>query len=168
MKRSTIFPIVVLTPILLWFFVFVSYPLIYSIYSSFFLWIPEKPFGSTFVGISNYIKLFTIDPTFMISLKNTLIYVALKTSVVVVIGIIIAMLLKQVRRLQRFYIYLIFLPFLCLPSAIGVLFTYLYQPTFGLFNSILQFIGLPSQGFLSNPSQALYCVIAVDIIDCLD
>lgn len=163
MKRSKIFPLVVLVPILLLVCVFVLYPLGYSIYSSFFLWRPESPSQSIFIGMGNYIKLFTDDPRFMISLKNTAIYVSIKTIIVVFVGIGIALILNKVHRLQKVYIFFIFLPFLCLPAAIGVLFKYFYQPTFGIINQLLNSVGLPSQSFLSSSTQALYSVIAVDI-----
>jgi ABC-type sugar transport system permease subunit len=109
------------------------------------------------------VKFFTTDPRFKTALLNTFAYVAIKTSFTVTIGILIALLLNQVGRLQRLYIYFLFLPVLCSASAIGILFLYLYQPTFGLLNTLLRMVGLPPQCFIINPKQALYCVVAADI-----
>lgn len=163
MKKHRGFLLSVLIPILIFYGLFIWYPLFYSIWASLHLWVPENPFGSIFVGLSNYIKLFTTDPRFIKALSNTIIYVALKTGVAVVIGVIIALLLDQIKRMQRLYIYLIFLPVLCSATAIGILFLYFYQPTFGLFNTILGMIGLPTQKFLTDAKQALFCVAAADI-----
>ena len=163
MKKHRAFLLSVLVPILIWVAIFVIYPLLYSLWASLHLWIPEKPFGSVFVGLSNYIKLFTIDPRFKTALFNTMIYVAVKTGFVIPIGIIIALILNKVKRLQRLYIYLIFAPVICSIPAVGVLFVYLYQPTFGLFNTILKIFNLPMQGFLADAKQALFCVVGADI-----
>jgi multiple sugar transport system permease protein len=163
MNKSRGFIILALTPIIIYFGLFILYPLLYSFYASFHLWVPENPFTSKFIGISNYIKLFTTDPRFIKAFSNTMIYVALKTISVIIIGMILALILDNVRRFQRLYIYLIFLPVLCSASAIGLLFLYLYQPAFGLFNVILSGIGLQPQPFLSDARQALFCVIAADI-----
>lgn len=163
MKKHRVFLLSVLVPILIWYALFIVYPLFYSLWASLHLWIPENPFGSVFVGLSNYIKLFTTDPRFKTAFLNTIIYVAIKTGIVITIGIIIALFLNQVKKMQRLYIYLIFVPVLCSIPAVGVLFVYLYQPTFGLFNTILEIINLPAQGFLADSRQALFCVVAVDI-----
>ena len=161
--RKKSFPIFVLTPVLVWYSIFIFYPLLYSAWASLHLWVPEKPWSSVFIGMNNYIKLFTDDPKFALSIKNTFMYVGIKTVAVVVIGIAIALLLNQISKLQRYFIFSIFLPFLCPAAAIGILFLYFYQPTFGLFNSILNFLNIPSQGFLSSARQAIYCVIATDV-----
>lgn len=161
--RKNLFPLFVLVPVLIWIGIFIFYPLLYSIWASLHLWIPEKPWSSVFVGLNNYIKLFSSDPKFIVSIKNTFIYVGIKTAAVVVIGIAIALLLNQAAKIQKYFIYSVFLPFLCPAAAIGILFLYFYQPTFGLFNSILNFLHIPTQGFLSNSAQAIYCVIAADV-----
>ncbi|MCL4418039.1 MAG: sugar ABC transporter permease [Actinobacteria bacterium] len=163
MKKHKIFVTLVLAPILIWFSVFVLYPILYEAFASLHLWVPSKPFGSVFVGLSNYIQLFTKDERFQISMINTLKYVAIKTVFAIAISFFISLILEKVKKLQKLYIYLIFLPILCSATAIGILFMYLYQPRFGLFNEILKNLGIPGQGFLTDPKQALYCVIAADI-----
>jgi len=162
-KRKVFFPVAVIIPIMGWYILFIFYPVIYALYTSFFLWIPENPAVSPFVGLKNYVELFTIDPRFKIALINTIVYVSLKTIIVVPVGLILALLLDKTPIGRRFYIFCIFLPALCSATAIGILFTYLYQPRFGFFNHMLTKISLPSQGFLSSSKQALYCVLATDI-----
>jgi ABC-type sugar transport system permease subunit len=160
--KQVLFPIIVLTPIIVLYVLFVYYPLGYSIWSSLHLWIIENPSESTFVGLRHYIELFTKDHRFQKAFTNTLIYVSLKTIIVIPIGLLFASLLAQLRRGNKIYIFAVFLPALCTPAAIGVLFNYLYQTRFGLFNYILEILRLQPQPFLSSPKQALYCVISVD------
>jgi ABC-type sugar transport system permease subunit len=157
-----LFPIAVLLPISAWYVIFLYYPTLYSLWASLHLWVAENPSKSTFIGLTNYVALFTTDPRFQKALVNTFLYVALKAVIVVPIGMIIALLLEKLRHGTKLYVFAIFLPALCSATAIGILFNYLYQPSFGLFNAILKRLSLPSQPFLSSAAQAIYCVIITD------
>jgi ABC-type sugar transport system permease subunit len=161
-KHKYLFPIAVLSPILVWYLLFMFYPLFYSLFASLHLWVAENPSTSTFIGLRNYVELFTIDPRFKKALSNTLIYVGLKVAIVVPIGLFIATLFEHLKKGHRIYIFAVFLPALCSATAIGIFFTYLFQPSFGLFNEILIKIGIDPQPFLSSSKQALYCVILTD------
>lgn len=161
-NRKYLFPFVVLVPILIWYALFMYYPMGYSIWSSLHLWVAENPSKSTFVGFKNYLDMFTTDPRFKKALVNTFLYMVLKTAIVIPLGILIASLLEKLKRGQRIYIFAVFLPALCSATAIGILFTYLYQPRFGMFNEILKRIGLHPQPFLSSSKQAIFCVILTD------
>jgi ABC-type sugar transport system permease subunit len=161
-KRKYLFPFLVLTPIVAWYALFMYYPMGYSIWTSLHLWIAENPGKSTFVGLKNYVDLFTIDPRFKKAFLNTFIYVITKSAVVVPVGLLLASLLEHLKKGQKIYIFAVFFPALCSATAIGILFTYLYQPRFGLFNAILHRIGLKTQPLLSSPTQAIFCVIFTD------
>ncbi len=156
------FPWLVLLPALCWFVLFVAYPSFYSLTSSFFLWFVQNPFASKFVGFKNYVELFR-DPRFITAVRNTFVYAVLKTGLVALLGVILAKTVFALKHGSRFYMFSIFLPSLCSATAVGLFFTYLYQPQFGLFNFLLTRLGFPRQGFLNNPQQAIYCVIFTDI-----
>jgi ABC-type sugar transport system permease subunit len=156
------FPWLVLIPALVWFILFVAYPFGYSIVSSFFLWFVQNPASSKFVGLKNYFDIFK-DPRFITALRNTLLYALLKTGLVVFIGVLLAKTLFAIKFGSRGYMFSIFLPSLCSAVAIGLFFTYLYQPQFGLFNALLSKIGISRQGFLNSPQQAIYCVIFTEV-----
>jgi multiple sugar transport system permease protein len=161
-RAKYLFPLAVLVPIAAWYGIFLYYPTVYSLWASLHLWVAENPSQSTFVGLKNYADLFLTDPRFMKGLLNTFIYVATKAAIVIPVGMIIGLLLEKLRRGTKAYVFAIFLPALCSATAIGILFNYLYQPSFGLFNTILKRIGLSAQPFLSSPVQALFCVIFTD------
>ena len=156
------FPWLVLIPALFWFILFVAYPFGYSVVSSFFLWFVQNPASSKFVGLKNYFDIFK-DPRFITALRNTMLYALLKTGMVVFIGVLLAKVLFAIKYGGRGYMFSIFLPSLCSAVAIGLFFTYLYQPQFGLFNVLLSKIGISKQGFLNSPQQAIYCVIFTEI-----
>lgn len=161
-RNRYLFPVAILLPIAAWYVIFLYYPTAYSLWASLHLWVAENPSKSTFIGLKNYVTLFTTDPRFQKALVNTFVYVITKAAIVVPIGMIIALLLEKLRRGTKVYVFAIFLPALCSATAIGILFNYLYQPTFGLFNAILKRLALPPQPFLTSAAQAIYCVILTD------
>jgi multiple sugar transport system permease protein len=161
-RSRYLFPAAVLLPIAAWYVIFLYYPTAYSLWASLHLWVAENPSKSTFIGLKNYVALFTTDPRFQKALVNTFVYVITKVAIVVPIGMIIALLLEKLRHGTKVYVFAIFLPALCSATAIGILFNYLYQPSFGLFNAILKRLALPTQPFLTSAAQAIYCVILTD------
>ena len=98
-----------LTPSLLAFGVFMFYPMVYTIYLSFFDWNMVKP-TKTFVGLANYIALFT-DPNTLKILKNTLLYIAILLVVNLIIPYILSFILSVIiKKGQGFYKATFFLP----------------------------------------------------------
>ncbi|MGQ9629549.1 MAG: carbohydrate ABC transporter permease [bacterium] len=160
--KSKYFPWMILVPILLWYLLFVFWPVVNSVRTSFYEWNTIDPEQSPMVGWRNYGELFG-DSTFIVSLKNTFIYVAMKTLLSIPISLAIAVLLMKIGRGRDGFVFVIFLPAVCAVAAMSVLFMWLYQPTFGLFNAILKALRLPPQGFLSNPRQAIFAIAATDI-----
>ena len=108
----TWFPYVVLAPMMLWFAIFILYPVVYSLWTSLHLWTPALGAASPFVGFKNYIDLFTIDPFFMTALKNTLRYGLVVTAVVVPLGYFLAFGLRQIKHVSNAYTFVYFLPYL--------------------------------------------------------
>ncbi|MCX6090995.1 MAG: sugar ABC transporter permease [Candidatus Atribacteria bacterium] len=159
---TRLFPWLVLVPALVWFALFVAYPFGYSLVSSFYLWFVQNPAASKFVGLKNYFDIFH-DPRFLTAIRNTFLYAGLKTGLVVFLGILLAKILFAIKFGGRMYMFSIFLPSLCSAVAIGLFFTYLYQPQFGLINLLLSKIGIDRQGFLNSPQQAIFCVIFTEI-----
>jgi multiple sugar transport system permease protein len=58
---------------------------------------------------------------------------------------------------------LVFVPFVVSAAAQGVLFSFVLDPEFGVANSVLHKVGLPAQGFFSDPGQALYLLVAISL-----
>ena len=159
----TWFPYIVLAPMLLWFVVFTLYPVLYSLWTSLHLWTPEVGLASPFVGLKNYVDLFTIDPFFKTAFKNTVLYGLFVTAVVVPTGYFLAYCLRQIRFFNNGYTFLYFLPYLMPASIIGILFGFFYQPIFGTVNYMLGQIGLPKPGWLLDPKLAIWTVATVEI-----
>ena len=58
---------------------------------------------------------------------------------------------------------IILIPMLLIPVAAATLWRFMYHPSFGLVNKLLNLIGLPAKNWLSDPGTALYAVIFTDI-----
>ena len=87
-RMSKVWPYLFCAPFLVAYFLFIMFPTIYSFYLSFFSWNGVKE--RLFVGIQNYVTLFTKDPMFLKSLGNTAILMGLSTPITVALGLILA------------------------------------------------------------------------------
>lgn len=138
--RTGKWPYLFCLPFLAAYFAFSLFPMLYSLQLSFFDWngISEK----VFVGIQNYVNLFTKDPLFFISLKNTIILMAFSTPITVILGLAVAYLLFDISRGKRFYQTVNFFPYITTPVAIGFIFSYLFDWQSGYINKLLTAAGI--------------------------
>jgi len=114
----------------------------------------------SWVGLANYKALFH-DPAFVASVRHTLVYTALFVPLSVAGALLVAWALNRKLRGVRFYRLAIFVPVVTSTVATGIIFLWLLDPVFGLVNFFLGKLGLPQQGFLQDPNQALYCIVAM-------
>ncbi len=119
-------------------------------------------FDATFIGLDNYVT-FLNDPSLKSGLVNTIIYAVLTSGLKTVISLPLAMLLTSNIRFKEFYRSITFFPVLVSTVAVGITFSMLMQPSRGLINTALGFIGLPQPDWLGNPDLALYSVALVDV-----
>lgn len=116
-----------------------------------------------FIGLDNYATLFA-DTDFWVSLGNTLFFVVIGVPTIVVVSLLIALGLNQsssrfFRALRSFY----FLPAITAIVAISLIWGYLYNSQFGLLNSLLRGLGLPTVPWLSDPFVSKLSVALVAI-----
>ena len=140
-------------------------PLIYSIVLSLFQWgitdinNPDKPF----VGLDNYVKLFT-DPTVLIALRNTAVYVVASVGIELALGFVIASALFEMTKGRKLANSLILLPMIVAPVITALLWRYLLDPQFGLIAQIAIAFGADHGiDFFGSPQLALPALIMVDI-----
>ena len=153
-----------LAPACLMTLVYVLYPILYTIYLSFFNW--DGMTQPQFVGLANYIELLHA-PTFYTALKNNLIWL-LMFLLAPPMGLAIALYLNQKVRGMRVIKSLFFAPFVLSGVVVGLIFSWFYDPSFGLL-SLLMGQGLPVLGdaryvtfgivFAALWPQTAYCMI---------
>ncbi len=146
-------------PAALVFGVFFLAPTALSFYFSMTRW---TLFEVTFIGFDNYVT-FISDPMLTTGLRNTIIYAVLTSGLKVIIALPLAVLLTSNIRLKGLLRSIIFFPVLVSTIAVGITFSALMQPSVGLINITLGFLGLPQPDWLGNPGLALYSVALVDV-----
>ena len=114
------------------------------------------------VGVANYRALLH-DPAFAASVRHTLLYTVIFVPLSVAGAMLVAWALNRKLHGVRFYRLAVFVPVVTSTVATGIIFLWLLDPVFGLVNFFLSKVGIPAQGFLSNPNQALYCIVAMTI-----
>ena len=150
-------------PFLIAYFLFSLYPMLYSLELSFFDW---NGIGTkTFIGFKNYINLFTKDPLFFKSLKNTIILMAFSTPITVFLGLTVAYLLFDIGRGKRLYQTVNFFPYITTPVAIGFIFSYLFDWQSGYVNKILVWLGILDEPFFWLGSETASKVLIVVMVE---
>jgi len=114
------------------------------------------------VGIANYIRMFTNDPQFTTSLKVTFIYVGVSVPILLTVALLLAMLLNRGLRGLGFYRTLFYIPTLLGSSvAIAVLWRQVFS-TGGIVNSVLSWFGIHGPSWLGDPGTALYTLVTLN------
>ena len=135
MKKNTKWVVLFLLPgVLLFSFILLSSLLVLT-GSSFTDWFIGSDI--TFVGLKNYIYLFTKDKVFLESIKNTLIWILLQSTIHVSIGVIVALLLSKKRWYSNAVRTIFFIPNIISSAALGMLFLCVMNPQFGLINGVV-------------------------------
>jgi ABC-type sugar transport system permease subunit len=120
---------------------------------------PVRPF----VGLDNYRQLLT-DDKFLTALGNTTYFAVVSVALAIPIGLLLALLLNRRLTGIAWYRTAFFIPYVTPLAAAAMVWQWLYHPDqFGLLNSLLGKLGVPPQGWLLDPRQAMLAVIAVAI-----
>ena len=154
--KSFLVGISFLAPALLLFGIFMFYPLLRTIYLSFFL-TDHSGSPTIFVQFSNYLDLFRSE-LFLNSLRVTLIFVVMTVPATVVIGLLLAVLSNE--KLKGVGIFrTLFSSTMGISIAAGSIFwMFLFHPSIGWINQLLGLFGIEAVGWLIDPSRALMSV----------
>lgn len=115
-----------------------------------------------FVGLDNYLNLFTQD-SFIQALLNTL-YFGIGTVVpTIVLGLGFALFFRKKFRGSAIYQLLIFSPWVTPTVAVSIVWSLLYEPKSGAINTLLEFFGIPGLEWLKSSDTAMLAVIIVTV-----
>lgn len=148
-----------LLPALLLFGLFLFFPLGFAVYMSFTQWgMIGQP---RWIGLANYVDLFR-DPVFWTALKNTLIY-TLSVPVKVALALLIAVALNMKVRALGLFRASFFFPQVISMVVVGILWQWMFSPSYGLINFALGALGLPQQSWLTRTDAAILVIIVAGI-----
>ena len=126
---------VYISPWLLGFLIFQLGPMIASLYFSFTKY--EFPLPPKWIGLGNYAKAIAKDDLFVTSLGNTVYYVSIAVPLGLAASLLLAMLLDRAIKGRAVWRTIYYLPSIVPMVASTFLFTYLFQPDYGLINGWL-------------------------------
>lgn len=141
--------------------VFVFWPILYSLYLSFFRWNMIAP-RKTFIGLANY-RTMIGDAVFWQSMRNTLVLAAAVVVVKLGIALFLATLLNRKMRMRGAYRAIIFSPTFTTSVAIAMVWGWIFDPNFGLLRVFINAVGLRSPNWLGDVQWALPAIIIVAI-----
>lgn len=142
---------------------FFVFPFVQTIYLSMTDW--YGTFQTTgWVGLQNYTDLWG-DVLFRNAVGNTLLYFGLSLVVLFPLALFIAWALMRTRGSRSFYQIAIFAPAVLSVSVAGVLWKFIYNPNFGLLNTVLEAVGLGwlSRAWLGDTSTAMFGIVVAVI-----
>lgn len=152
-----------LSPSLLFFSVFFVFPALFTLYLSLHEWNMLSPVTDmTWQGVSNYTALLQ-DPRFLTALRNTLVYTLACLVLMPPLALGVALLLQAVKHGRWFWRTVYFLPVLTSSVAMSVVWTYMFDATYGPIDAILVRLHIPPQGWIASPRESLLSVIIVTL-----
>lgn len=152
-----------LAPTVIYLALLTLYPFIYSLILSTTRGNLARPAQTGFVGLQNYLNLFT-DSLFQTALLQTGMVTVASIAIELVIGFFIARLFfalsgnAYANVLRTVFI----LPMMLTPVVSGLLWSYIVNPTLGIANYLLEAVGLPPFGWFSSSDTALLTLIFVN------
>ena len=152
-----------LMPALIFLAITALFPLAHSLYLSFFrlkINLPNQKI--LFVGLENYLKLFT-DKLLAISTLNTLLFAVISVLCETLLGIIVAMVFCSNKNWAKAATSVFVVPMIMAPVAIGTLWRMMLDASTGVINYFINILGFDSISFLSNSKTAMASVIFVNI-----
>jgi multiple sugar transport system permease protein len=142
----------------------VLFPILKAIHMSLYQNVLSRPQDYHFIGLGNYVRM-AHDPTFWLTLKNSLVWVFFSVSIQFVLGFLGALLLNAEFKGRAFFRTLNLLPWIIPGVVVGLVWEYLYQPNYGPVNDILRRVGVLTipVAWLSEPALAMASVIFANI-----
>jgi multiple sugar transport system permease protein len=152
-----------LAPALLFFAVFVIYPMLQALQYSLYYWplgVPTK----TFVGLDNYRRLILDDAVFRRSILNTVVFTIGTLVPAMALGLGLALILNQpLLRFRSLFRTIYFMPVISSLVAVGFVWRWLLEPSFGIVNYGLRLLSIKGPGWLASPNWALPGVMLMSV-----
>lgn len=153
--------ILFLAPSLITFGVFVYYVLVYNFYLSLTSWnfiTPNLPF----VGLDNYVAIFSDVETYSV-LYNTIYYAIAEVGLSMILGLGLALLMNQQIIARGLFRTLFYFPNIATTSVMGLLWIWIFYPSYGVLNYFLSWFGIQGPAWLTDPTWAMPAIIIMSV-----
>lgn len=159
-RRQTLLGYALILPSMAFFFLFYIYPVVYSLYLSFFAWDMLKP--KQFIALKNYQELLGAEE-FREVLGNTLTYSLGVVGLAMGLGLFLALLLNNRTKLSSLFQACIFTSYIVSWVAVSLLWIWMLDPQYGLVNYLASILGMSPVDWLGNHSLALWTLVGVTV-----
>ena len=157
-RGETLLAWLFILPSLIGFIAFYAVPAIRGLFISFTNWDMLRPAEN--VGLANYQQLLA-DPQFWHALRVTLYYVLLNIPLQTIIAIGLAVMMDRLTK-SLFVRGVMVLPWLLPPVVVALIWLWILDPSLGIANQFLKVFGIPRQGFLGSPEQAMPSIALIN------
>ena len=138
----------------------IAYPMIISLYNSFIY--VDKSGAISWVGLLNYSKLLR-QHEFLISLRNTFVFTISTVALQIILGLVSALVLDKIKFIKNLFHSIVLIPMMLTPVIVALIWKMFWDADFGVINSILKSVGLPTVAWLANIKFALWAVVITDL-----
>lgn len=147
MKKNKTHAYAMILPSLILMIVLVFYPILSTFSYSLQEMKLTEPENAGFIGIRNYIEVFT-NSDFLYALSNSFVILLFVVVIVSVVGILISLLLNKKSRIQKLLIAIAIIPWALPPVVNGLLWRWIFHPSYGFLNKFLLSINLLDEPIL--------------------
>ena len=160
-RREALTFYALVSPWVLGFLLFTVIPMGASLYLSFTQW--NVLTAPRWIGLDNYVHMFTSDPDFYQSIKVTLIYAVTSVPLRMLTALFLAVLLNEATRAVGFFRTAFYIPSIVASVAAAVLWQWIFNPRFGPINGLMRAVGLGSPNWFNDPGYALPALIIISV-----
>ncbi len=152
-----------LSPVIVGFFVFTLYPQVWVLSLSFFRYDGFR--DPTWLGLQNFVRLFERDPLWWRSVWNTFYFTFGKLAMELPLALVLAVILNRELAGRNFFRGLFFLPHVTSTAIMALIFFFIYSPYQGILNGILQTFGIIREPieWLGTGGNAMFSTMLVSV-----
>lgn len=159
--RANLVGLAFVSPWVAGFLLFTAGPMLASVVLSFTSWTMLSP--PVWTGGENFRRLFTDDALFLISLRNTALYVLLSIPASIAAGLGLALLLNRKLPGMGLFRTVFFLPSITNIVAVSLVWLWMFNPEFGLINSALRWLGIDGPLWLQSERWAVPSLVLMSL-----
>lgn len=163
--RETMLAYLFLAPFLILFIGFIVVPAVQSFFYSFTQWEGIGP--KKWIGIDNYVEIFTQDDVFLDAMKNNVLWMVLSLTFPIFISLWVSnALVRNIQHGAKYYQMILFLPQVLSSVVVSTIWKWIYNPVFGPVSSLMNALGLKKlavSGLLGQPDFVMYALFFVSL-----
>lgn len=152
-----------LAPAVIYLLLLSVFPFIYSVYLSLYDAKLTRMDRKLFIGFENYERLLT-DPLFLKAIQNTAVLTVASITLEIIFGFICAKVFLSLKEMRTGQVLrsMAILPMMITPICVGLMFSYILNPTLGIANYLLSGVGVEGPSWFGDPTFALPTVILIN------